>query len=147
MHHMIHISPLHSVHRSSQIQNIPLFIRRLLQCRNFRLIRELDNVTQQPLSLLPIRTPDILRRTMGFSMRIGGVFSSRRPIITFPATSKAAPTHHSGGRDSVKMMKPRMAVIMKFAEVLIMETWVVEVPRARALVKRAHIWRRMLVLG
>jgi hypothetical protein len=34
-----------------------------------------------------------------------------------------------------------MAVIMKFEEVLIMETWVVEVPRARALVKRAHIWR------
>jgi hypothetical protein len=28
---------------------------------------------------------------------------------------------------------------MKFEEVLIMETWVVEVPRARALVKRVHI--------
>jgi hypothetical protein len=35
---------------------------------------------------------------------------------------------------------------MKFDEVLIMETWVVEVPRARALVKRAHIWKvRILV--
>lgn len=32
-----------------------------------------------------------------------------------------------------------MAVIMKLEEVLRMETWVVEVPRARALVKRAHI--------
>jgi len=39
-----------------------------------------------------------------------------------------------------------MAVIIKFDEVLIMETWVVEVPRARALVKRAHIWKvRILV--
>ena len=65
-------------------------------------------------------------------------------MITFPATSRAAPTHHNGGRDSVKMKKPRMAVIMKFAEVLIMETWVVEVPRARAFVKRAHIWRVLI---
>ena len=32
-----------------------------------------------------------------------------------------------------------MAVIMKLEEVLRMETCVVEVPRARALVKRAHI--------
>jgi hypothetical protein len=30
-------------------------------------------------------------------------------------------------------------VIMKFEEVLRIETWVVEVPRARALVKSAHI--------
>jgi hypothetical protein len=67
-------------------------------------------------------------------------------MITFPATSKAAPTHQSGGSDSVKMKKPRMAVIMKFDEVLIMETWVVEVPRASALVKRAHIWRESVYM-
>lgn len=33
-----------------------------------------------------------------------------------------------------------MAVIMKFAEVLRMATWVVEGERERALVKRVHIW-------
>jgi hypothetical protein len=36
-------------------------------------------------------------------------------------------------------MKPSTAVIMKFEEVLMMETWTVEVPRARALVKSVHI--------
>jgi len=37
------------------------------------------------------------------------------------------------------MSQPRTAVSMKLEEVLIMDTWVVEVPRARALVKRVHI--------
>lgn len=36
-------------------------------------------------------------------------------------------------------MNPSSAVIMKFDEVFRIETWVVEVPRARALVKRVHM--------
>ena len=37
------------------------------------------------------------------------------------------------------MIDPSTAVIMKFDEVLIMETCVVEVPRARAFVNNVHI--------
>jgi hypothetical protein len=60
-------------------------------------------------------------------------------MMTFPATSKLAPHHHNGGRLSLKIMNPSTAVIMKFELVLMMETWVVEVPLAKALVKRAHM--------
>jgi len=44
-----------------------------------------------------------------------------------------------GGRDSLKMRRPRIAVKRKFEEVLRMETRVVEVWRVRARVKRIHI--------
>lgn len=56
-----------------------------------------------------------------------------------PATNKVAPSHHRGGRLSVKIKKERTAVTMKFADVLMIETWVVDVPAVRALVKRVHI--------
>lgn len=36
---------------------------------------------------------------------------------------------------------------MKFVEVFMMETWVVDVPRARAVVKRDHILGREVSLG
>lgn len=39
----------------------------------------------------------------------------------------------------MKTTKPRNAVSMKFEEVLMMETRVVEVARVRAAVKRAHM--------
>lgn len=39
----------------------------------------------------------------------------------------------------MKMKNPRTAVIMKFDDVLMMLTWVVDVPLARALVKNVHI--------
>ncbi|KAK6819575.1 hypothetical protein PG987_016058 [Apiospora arundinis] len=54
----------------------------------------------------------------------------------------AAPSHQSGGRDSAKMAKPRIAVMTKLADVFMMDTWVVELPRARALVKSVHICRK-----
>jgi hypothetical protein len=62
-------------------------------------------------------------------------------MITFPATSIAAPSHHSGGRASEKMAYPSRAVMTKLHDVFMMETWVVELPRARAVVKRVHIWK------
>jgi hypothetical protein len=60
-------------------------------------------------------------------------------MITLPATNNAAPTNHRGGRDSEKIIAPRRAVIMKLEEVLRMDTCVVDVPRARALVNRVHM--------
>jgi hypothetical protein len=60
-------------------------------------------------------------------------------MITFPATSIAAPIHHSGGSASENMAKPRMAVMTKLEDVFMIDTWVVELPRARAVVKRVHI--------
>jgi hypothetical protein len=59
--------------------------------------------------------------------------------MTFPATSRAAPTHHSGGSDSEKMARPSRAVMTKLEDVFMMDTWVVELPFARAAVKRVHI--------
>lgn len=64
-------------------------------------------------------------------------------MMTFPATRRPAPRNQRGGRDSEKIRKPRMAVRRKLVEVLRIETCVVEVPRARALVKSVH-WGGLL---
>lgn len=65
--------------------------------------------------------------------------SSFWPMMTFPATNVAAPSHQSGGSASEKMAKPRTAVITKLADVFMIDTCVVELPRARAVVKSVHI--------
>ena len=74
-----------------------------------------------------------------WSSRFFGSPSSLRPTMTLPATSKAAPTHHKGGRASEKITEPRTAVMTKLDDVFIMETCVVELPLARAAVKSVHI--------
>lgn len=61
-------------------------------------------------------------------------------MITFPATNIAAPSHQSGGSDSEKITSPSSAVIMKFVDVFMMDTCVVEWPLANAWVKSAHIY-------
>lgn len=65
--------------------------------------------------------------------------SSLMPMITLPVTNMAAPSHHSPGSDSLKMMKLSTAVTMKLADVLIMLTRTVEEARVRARVKRPHM--------
>lgn len=40
------------------------------------------------------------------------------------------------------MAKPVKAVTRKFVEVFMMETWVADLPRARAVVNRDHIFLR-----
>lgn len=59
--------------------------------------------------------------------------------MTLPATRSDAPAHHIGGRASEKMAKPVKAVTRKFVEVFMMETWVADLPRARAVVNRDHM--------
>lgn len=65
--------------------------------------------------------------------------SSLLPMMTFPATRNVAPTHQRGGKSSEKITRPSMAVMKKLDDVFMMETCVVELPRASAFVKRAHI--------
>ena len=60
-------------------------------------------------------------------------------IITLPAMSKVAPTHHSNGRLSPKMSAPRNAVIMKLAAVFITLTLTADVESDKARVNSAHI--------
>lgn len=59
--------------------------------------------------------------------------------MTLPATNNAAPSHHSPGKDSEKMRKPRTAVIMKLADVFITLTRTVEDARVRARVNSPHM--------
>lgn len=59
--------------------------------------------------------------------------------MVLPATSRIAPAHQSGERDSEKTIQPRAAVNMKLADVLMILTLVAEEPLASAAVKRPHI--------
>jgi hypothetical protein len=65
--------------------------------------------------------------------------SSLLPIITLPATKKAAPSHQSPGKDSEKIKAPRTAVTMKLAEVLMTLTRTVEDAKVSARVNNPHI--------
>ena len=51
----------------------------------------------------------------------------------------AAPSHHNPPTCSRKTSTPNTAVTKKFADVLVMETLVVEGEAVRARVKRAHM--------
>lgn len=60
-------------------------------------------------------------------------------MITLPVTSIAAPSHHSPGNDSPKMMKLSTAVTIKLADVFIILTRTEEDASVRERVKRPHM--------
>lgn len=64
---------------------------------------------------------------------------SLRPIMTLPMTSIPAPTSHRPLSSSPNTVHPANAVKRKLADVLIIETRVVEDPRVKAIVNSVHI--------
>lgn len=61
------------------------------------------------------------------------------PTKIHPPPIIAAPNHHSPLTFSRKTIIPSNAVMRKFADVLVMDTLVVEGDAVNALVKRAHM--------
>jgi hypothetical protein len=63
------------------------------------------------------------------------------PTRIHPAPIITAPNHHNPPTRSLKTIIPRTAVTKKFAEVFVMDTFVVEGAAVRARVNRAHIMK------
>jgi hypothetical protein len=67
------------------------------------------------------------------------LLSSRIPTRIHPAPIIAAPSHHNPPTASRNTNMPSMAVVRKFDEVFVIDTFVVEGPAVKARVKRAHM--------